>query len=175
MTYLDPMEIRLFKYPDLPHYAWPVTALGEDTEGRWFGAPARTQWTRGEHTGSFQADLLCLVPRDKWWLAELTREPAGVRLYVHVCTPPSVGETIISTVDLDLDVEMWPGEPAKLLDEEEFVENSVLLGYPSDLMGQARASADEWMRRLAEPGSLIDLAATWYRVFDLAAIKKKAP
>lgn len=32
------MKIQLFKYPDIPHYQWPVVVLGEDSEGRWYGA-----------------------------------------------------------------------------------------------------------------------------------------
>ncbi len=76
----------------------------------------------------------------------------------------------ITTVDLDLDVEVWPGGTPKLRDEEEFQENSAALGYPTKLINDAVKSANEMMPKLENPDRwLTNATEHWYPALEAAA------
>ena len=63
--------------------------------------------------------------------------------YCNVTTPAQFDGQNLRYVDLDLDVRVPPkGEP-EVLDEEEFLENSQRMGYPPEVIEQARRAIDE--------------------------------
>ena len=55
----------------------------------------------------------------------------------------------VTMVDLDLDVVLTRGGDLLLDDEDEFDEHRVTLGYPADVVAQARRTADELMTAAA--------------------------
>ena len=80
--------------------------------------------------------------------------------YVNIATPAAWHDGTLRFIDLDLDV-IWRADSGEILldDEDEFELHQVRFGYPSDLIEQARRSADEvcrMMERRAYPfdGSL---------------------
>jgi hypothetical protein len=63
--------------------------------------------------------------------------------YCNVATPAEFDGETLRYVDLDLDVIVSAeGEP-RVLDEDEFLENSAQMGYPTDIVERARRAADE--------------------------------
>jgi len=68
--------------------------------------------------------------------------------YVDITTPPRMSEGLIELVDLDLDVALtWEGEMV-VLDEDEFAEHSVSLGYPPSVIDHALRACEEVQRRV---------------------------
>lgn len=63
--------------------------------------------------------------------------------YCNVTTPAQYDGQTVRYVDLDLDLDVpAEGEP-KVLDEDEFLENSRRMGYPPDVIDQARRALEE--------------------------------
>jgi protein associated with RNAse G/E len=89
-----------------------------------------------------------LVPHDDWWLATFydddPRRP--VDTYVDITTPAEWTEDAVTCVDLDLDVVRRTDGSVFVDDEDEFEEHQHSLGYPSDVIASARASAAAVLR-----------------------------
>ena len=83
---------------------------------------------------------------DRWYNIIRCDLPLGGGLhqwYCNVATPTQFDGETIRYVDLDLDVIVpFEGEP-RVVDEEEFLENSARMGYPPDVVKQARRAVDE--------------------------------
>lgn len=167
------------KYPDSPHYGVIGTVLGEDDHGVWVGANPGSTVVMPDGTERIgERTVLWCVPRDDWFLLHVLADHPEVELYIDICTPAVWSERGARTIDLDLDIVVWTparGGQIELVDEDEFAEHQVTLGYPESLIAQARAAADDVLARVqvgAGPFSL-DAAQPW---FDrLAAIPSAAP
>jgi protein associated with RNAse G/E len=61
-----------------------------------------------------------------------------------VTTRPTLVDDTVRAVDLDLDVVRWRDGRVEVLDEDEFAEHQVQLGYPAELITQARRTCD-WL------------------------------
>jgi uncharacterized protein len=127
------------KWPDLPHYRLEAIPLGEDDAGSWLGVPPDRTVFRGAEALFTTVGLgLLLVPYDQWWMAWFPSE-RRFSLYVDIVTPPERGDGVITMVDLDLDVIRTLAGDVELLDEDEFAEHQVSLGYPAEITARAAA------------------------------------
>jgi protein associated with RNAse G/E len=83
---------------------------------------------------------------DRWYNVMRRELPRGGGLdswYCNVTTPAVYDGETVRYADLDLDVIVpLAGEP-EVLDEDEFLENSRRMGYPADVIEQARRAVDE--------------------------------
>jgi len=52
---------------------------------------------------------------------------------------------VISFVDLDLDIRMWPDGHTELLDEDEFIAHAALFNYPPEMRRKAWEAVDQVM------------------------------
>ena len=73
-----------------------------------------------------------------------------LEIYVNVTTRPALDQGTVSAVNLDLDVVRWRDGRVEVLDEDEFAEHQVLLGYPAELISAGPADL-----RLAGRGGLV--------------------
>jgi hypothetical protein len=80
--------------------------------------------------------------------------PGEWRVYVDIIAPADWLDTSVRMVDLDLDVYRSFDGRVRMLDEDEFADHQVALGYPQHLIEGARQSADrvlELVRNEVEP------------------------
>jgi uncharacterized protein len=143
------VEMRFTKWGGKPHWHYPVVPLGSDRYGWWLGGPEGTFFQRGDEEPIPRPhDYVMLVPAEGDWIA--TWHAAGdTELYVDITTRPIASDQLIEAVDLDLDVIRERNGRVLLVDEDEFAEHQVLLGYPAELIAQAQATADDLVIRIA--------------------------
>jgi uncharacterized protein len=67
-------------------------------------------------------------------------------IYANIAMPATLQDNVLTWVDLDLDLRVHLDESLELLDEDEFVENSILWAYPSSVIEQARTAVAELVR-----------------------------
>jgi protein associated with RNAse G/E len=99
---------------------------------------------------------------DRWYNVMRCDRPKADGLeywYCNVTTPALYDGETLRYVDLDLDVRVYANGRIELLDEDEFLENSQRMGYPPDVIEQARRAADE----------LVELATKRRFPFELPA------
>lgn len=74
--------------------------------------------------------------------------------YFNICMPPRIDGKILSYVDLDIDVLVWPDGIVQTLDLVEFEENKVTMGYPPDVsetvLKTLKVLLDDVVKRLSE-------------------------
>jgi hypothetical protein len=144
------VRVVFTKYDGRLHrHAW-LRWLGEDEHGVWLASPAGTVWRRGSEPGVTMPRSVALIPRERWWVAMFNAPPAKYELYVDVSTVPVWSGDEVTMVDLDLDVVRSRGDGAvRLLDEDEFVEHRVQLGYPESIVRNVTQTAQQLLADVA--------------------------
>ncbi|MCM2429297.1 DUF402 domain-containing protein [Streptomyces sp. RKAG337] len=149
----DDVRVEYRKYDGSLHWNMAVHRLGEDEHGVWLGAPADSVMRKGHgpEVPCPEAQVL-LFPRQGWWTAAFNAAPRSTEIYCDITTPPEWrSASLVTMVDLDLDVIRKRGKPTPLLvDEDEFAEHQVRYGYPADVIEQAAAAAQWLMRQVGD-------------------------
>ena len=110
-------------------------------------------------TGAFDTEvdhaLLGKIPRgtvsvehywmDRWYSVFRFSEPTGElrNYYCNVNAPPTFDGSVLTFVDLDIDILVAPNLTYTILDEEEFAENALRYDYPLDVQRRAHAAITE--------------------------------
>jgi protein associated with RNAse G/E len=91
--------------------------------------------------------------RDHYWsdrlynLIEVFSEDGTIQeLYANVATPPVMTEHGFDVTDHELDVSWLPGQPARIVDEDEFTAAAGIYGYSLEFQVACRAAAIEALR-----------------------------
>jgi protein associated with RNAse G/E len=76
----------------------------------------------------------------------------------------------VRLVDLDFDVIVWRDRSVELVDEDEFEQHRVELGYPDELVAAARAESARVFEQVAAgvPPFSLSTAAPWMQTLDQA-------
>lgn len=159
------------KWPDAPHYGVLGTVLGEDAHGVWVGAAPGSVIVMPDGTereGTYFV-VWCL-PHDDWFMAHFWRDHPEVGVYIDICTPAVWNERGARVIDLDFDVVVWTDDKraglVELVDEDEFEEHRVALGYPEELVSSSRRAAVDILAR-AQAGDVpfcFSAAEPWFDV-----------
>jgi uncharacterized protein len=88
---------------------------------------------------------------DRWYNVMRFETPGGgmVEWYCNVSTPAEYDGELLSWIDLDLDVRVWPDGRVEVLDEDEFLEHSQRMAYPDDVIASARRAVDDLLELVA--------------------------
>lgn len=139
------------KWPDAPHYGVLGTVLGEDDHGVWVGArPGNTVVDPDGTVRQGTYPMVWCLPRADWCMLHFLSGHPEVDVYIDICTPAVWNDRGARTVDLDFDVIVWKeprAELVELVDEDEFEEHRVALGYPDDLVAKSRRAAADVLAR----------------------------
>jgi protein associated with RNAse G/E len=92
---------------------------------------------------------------DRWYSVFRFRQPEGVlrNYYCNVNTPPRLDDSVLSFIDLDIDVLVAPDFSHQILDEDEFETHAALFNYPPEFRRRAHEALDEILRLVRERGS----------------------
>jgi len=149
------IEVRTYKYDGAAHRSWPAQVQYQDGPLLVLDA---------EFEQAVEHDLLGRIAcgtisteyywLDRWYNVFRFAEPAGPlkSFYCNVNVPPVFDGTVLSYIDLDLDVLVKPDLSYQVLDLDEFETNAARYGYPAELRRNAQAA-------LAELIGLIDSRA----------------
>jgi len=126
---------------------------------RWTGTLVRQEGPQVVLDAAFEFDvhhdLLGAISRgtrtieyywlDRWYNIFRFLEPDGAtRLYYcNINTPPTIHESVLTYIDLDIDILVQPDLSYQLLDLDEFATNATRYGYSSTTSAQARNALSE--------------------------------
>ena len=146
-------EVRFTKYDGTLHWHYTARRLGSDVHGIWLGAPDGTPVRRNQERAIISGAFALLIPRDEWWTAVWNApspdSPFHFEVYADICTPAQWEPRRVTMVDLDLDVARTPAGDTQILDEDEFDEHRIALGYPDDVVHSARGAAAVLLEKIS--------------------------
>ena len=87
-----------------------------------------------------------------WHFRDDTTDPLGFKVlwYCNVAMPASFDGKTLRWVDLDIDIRCYRDGAPEVLDEDEFEQHRVELGYPAEVVERALAARDEALRLAQE-------------------------
>ncbi len=141
----ETIHVRYTKWDTSLHWHFDASLLDRDEHGTWLLVPAGGEYRRGaEPARTDRHGFIVLIPRSEWWSAYFNAVPRsahGHAIYVDINTSARWDGATVEMVDLDLDLTVSPDGRVEVIDEDEFLEHSVTLGYPPDVIDQTRAAA----------------------------------
>jgi protein associated with RNAse G/E len=159
---LGERDIRLHsaKYDGALNYTWSAQVLHEDETGFVWFSPAETAFIRPTHTHPTPYDWVGICWYDRWYAIDASLVPphaagkAGTlhHYYCNIGAPGAWHGNTFRYVDLDLDLVVYPDGAQQLLDEDEFSDHRVRLGYPAEIIGAAEDAARD-VATLARSGA----------------------
>ncbi|MEX0426704.1 DUF402 domain-containing protein [Nocardioides sp. DS6] len=174
-----PITVAMTKWGGRPHWHWAGTYLGADDEGDWLGYPAGTRYAKPGK--AFDADWVSvgLVPRhDAAHLTVFNRPtatgdnpgPINAEIYVDMATPAVWEDTVLRSIDLDLDVvKRWDGA-VEIIDQDEFEEHQLAYGYPPEIITMAEESAERVYDAMSSGlAPYAGSAERWFAILDSLA------
>ncbi|MEX2372263.1 MAG: DUF402 domain-containing protein [Dehalococcoidia bacterium] len=141
-----PVRILSTKYDGSLHYDYRAR-LVEETAGvlrvvSEVGTPVIGY--RGE--GALGCSMTQLFFTDRWYNVFHNHEPLGRRRmlsYANIGTPARLEGDTIHWVDLDVDVIQTETQGLVVVDEDEFADHRVRMGYPDDIVARVIEARDE--------------------------------
>lgn len=81
---------------------------------------------------------------DRWYSVFRFHEPNGKfrNYYCNINMPPVLGDRTLDYVDLDIDILVFDDLAYRVLDEDEFRENSKRFCYPEEVISNAKSARD---------------------------------
>jgi protein associated with RNAse G/E len=144
--------VRACKFDGAEHRSWPAELIRQESALLVLDAKFEDE-VRHDHLGT----LLCGTRSleyywlDRWYSIFRFSEPTGElrNFYCNINLPPVLQGSVLSYIDLDIDVLVNPDLSFKILDEDEFTANALRYNYPVEVQAHAR-------RALAELITLIE-------------------
>jgi protein associated with RNAse G/E len=138
--------VRVLKYDGTEYRRWAATIARH--EGSMIVLDA-------EFESDVQHHLLGDIPRgtrtveyywlDRWYNVFQFLETDGTTklYYCNINMPPTISSSILSYIDLDLDILVRPDFSYQILDLEEFAANAARYGYPEHVKRRAHEAVDK--------------------------------
>lgn len=142
------IEIRVFKHDGRTHWRHASTLLHEDNGFMMTHTPVGTSFTNLKGAGESAESWTSYYWPDRWFnVVQFTANeahPAG--WYCNVASPATLDDGILSYVDYELDLMVYPtrnGMTWELLDEDEFDEACERCGYDEELVTRCRNAVEQ--------------------------------
>ena len=137
------VDVQYYKHPDTLHWRHELYRLGADAHGIWLGAGAGATLQRGaEDVVRSPSTLVQLIRPGEWWTL-IANEARKIRFYIDIITPAVwQSDSLVTMVDLDLDVIESTDGTIFIDDVDEFEEHQQTLNYPALWVEKAPMVAD---------------------------------
>lgn len=147
--------VSVSKYDGIEHRRWPATVARHEGSllvlDAVFDEEIQHDLLGTIDSGTISTEYYWL---DRWYNIFRFSDPAGrlKNFYCNINEPPQFDGHTLSYVDLDIDVLVAPDLTYKILDMDDFEENSRRFSYPEEVQTQARQALAE-LTGLIESGS----------------------
>jgi protein associated with RNAse G/E len=146
VTAPEQITVRVLKYDGTEYRRWVATIARQEDSMIVLDA---------EFEYDVQHHLLGEIPRgtrtieyywlDRWYnVFRFLETDAATRLYYcNLSMPPTISGSILTYIDLDIDILVRPDFSYQILDLEEFAANAARYGYSEQVKTQAQEALDE--------------------------------
>lgn len=149
----DMIHMKALKYPNIPHYDWEGEVLEKTDDYIMVLCEAGRKLVHHTKNKVFTVKNASLeyFSLTQWYTAAVEIEDDKIKsYYCNVAMPSVIEDNEISFIDLDLDLVKEQNEDWKVVDEDEFEENSVTFNYPTELKNGALQALEQLKTRVEQ-------------------------
>ncbi len=160
--------IHCYKHNGEIHRCWDKGFVLEETAQHFIVVNNKTLVTESDGRRWYTREpAVCYFPKNAWFNVICMIRKTGVHYYVNIASPTLYDGEAIKYIDYDLDVKIFPDYQYKVLDEEEFIKHSQIMGYPKDLMAILTQQLEEVIQMAnAKQGPFEEgFAEKWYQLY----------
>jgi protein associated with RNAse G/E len=142
------ISIQTFKYDGSPHRRWSANLSRQENDLLVLDARFNEE-IRHDLLGTIEVGTISLEYYwlDRWYNVFRFSDPAGTlrNFYCNINIPPAFDGETLSYVDLDIDVLVEADFSYRVLDLDEFEQNSELYEYPDEIKQNAKRGLADLM------------------------------
>jgi protein associated with RNAse G/E len=142
----NPVIINSRKYNAVIHRCWQAFLIGRENSLLSFLGEFDRE-VKHEHLGVIRRGTISyeFYWLDRYYNVFRFHEPEGEfrNFYCNINLPPVFENGVLDYIDLEIDVIVYKDFSYKILDEEEFLENSKLYNYSDELILKTRKTLQE--------------------------------
>lgn len=162
---MRPVTVQFLKNPDIIHWGFEVSYLGEDEWGEWMAVPRGTvRWKGKRSVRPTRRNAVFCAPRDEWWHLHYEGSTSdNYAAFIDISTPPQwSSKNRYEMIDLDLDVGLGVDGSVVVEDEDEFQVHQVKYRYSDEMIRRAAKETSRIVKTLeARQEPFFDVAESW--------------
>ena len=139
----DLITVKACKYDGSVHRSWKCELI-EENDNYWAFVGIFSEEIRHPLLGVIRPATISyeFYWKDQWYNVFRFHEPEGSlrNFYCNVNMPPVFNESVLTYIDLDIDVLVAPDFSYQILDLEEFEENAQRHNYSTEVIEKSRSS-----------------------------------
>lgn len=162
------VRVESYKHDKGFHRAWDKTMVLHVSDSVLIGANDNVKVTESDgREWRTREPAICTFGRGQWFNTIAMIREDGIHYYCNIGSPFILRQDVLSYIDYDLDVKIYPDMSYVLLDKEEYTLHSQKMNYPPEVVTQVNRAVDEvvsWIqekRGAFHPG----FVERWYERF----------
>lgn len=144
------IRIESFKHDHSLHRIWDKTTLIHSSDAVVIGGNDRVKVIEADgREWRTREPAICTFGRGQWFNTIAMIREDGIYYYCNIGSPFSLKGQLLSYIDYDLDVKVFPDMTYTILDEEEFLLHSRQMNYPPEVIQRVQGALQEvleWVR-----------------------------
>lgn len=162
------IQIQSYKHNGKIHRIWHHNIILKGTESIVIGANDKTEVTEDNgRIWTTREPAICYFHAAQWFNVIGMLRTDGIHYYCNLSSPFIYDQGALKYIDYDLDVKVYPDMTYDLLDEDEYEEHKVQMGYPPVLDHILYKNVEQlliWVRQRKGPFSP-EFIDQWYEQF----------
>jgi protein associated with RNAse G/E len=138
------IRIESYKHDHTLHRSWDKTTIIHTSDAVVIGGNDRVKVTESDgREWRTREPAICTFGRGQWFNTIAMIREDGIHYYCNIGSPFSLKNNLLSYVDYDLDVKVFPDLSYTVLDEEEFLLHSQQMKYPESVVHRVKSALQE--------------------------------
>lgn len=163
------IEIKSLKHDHSFHRHWDRTMVVHVSDAVLIGGNENVKVTESDgREWRTREPALCIFGRRQWFNTIAMIRDEGVFFYCNIGSPFTYKKGLLTYVDYDLDVKVFPNLSYVLLDEEEFKEHRQSMNYPKKVLREIDRGLKEltsWIENREGPFQK-GFVERWYQRYE---------
>ncbi|NLC64560.1 MAG: DUF402 domain-containing protein [Erysipelothrix sp.] len=134
------LYVETYKHNGATHRTWSSATVLDVTENMIVALTYKAWVVESDGRKWFTREpAICFYYNDRWYNVMAMIRKRGIFYYCNLASPSVYDGEAIKNVDYDLDVKVFPNGDYILLDEDEFLDHQVMMGYGSEIVDIVRS------------------------------------
>ncbi|WP_062353210.1 DUF402 domain-containing protein [Bacillus kwashiorkori] len=159
------IQIQSYKHNGHIHRVWEETVVLKGTKSVVIGGNDRTLVTESDgRTWVTREPAICYFDSQQWFNIIGMLRYDGIHYYCNISSPFVYDDEALKYIDYDLDIKVFPDMTYIILDEDEYEEHRMAMGYPEVIDKILKANMNKlirWIRQKKGPFAP-DFIDSWY-------------